>query len=55
MFSNMFWQFELIFCIQDEKDPACKVVEPLMEKYPHVDARLFVGKYLCISSTGTKI
>ncbi|XP_033636856.1 ceramide glucosyltransferase-B-like [Asterias rubens] len=36
-------RFELIFCIQDEKDPACKVVEPLIEKYPHVDARLFVG------------
>ncbi|XP_038049544.1 ceramide glucosyltransferase-B-like [Patiria miniata] len=36
-------KFELIFCIQDEKDPACNVVKALMEKFPHVDARLFVG------------
>ncbi|XP_071482262.1 ceramide glucosyltransferase-like [Diadema antillarum] len=36
-------RYELLICIQDEGDPAIKVVEPLMEKYPHIDARLFLG------------
>lgn len=36
-------RFELLICIQDEEDEAIKVVRPLMEKYPHVDARLFIG------------
>ncbi|XP_022092848.1 ceramide glucosyltransferase-like [Acanthaster planci] len=36
-------RFELLFCVQEENDPARKVVESLMERYPHVDAKLFVG------------
>lgn len=37
-------QFEILFCVQDKNDPAITVVDKLMEKYPNVDARLFVGK-----------
>ncbi|RWS28953.1 ceramide glucosyltransferase-like protein [Leptotrombidium deliense] len=36
-------QFELLFCVHDEKDPSVAIVLALKEKYPHVDARLFVG------------
>ncbi|XP_054764531.2 ceramide glucosyltransferase-B-like [Lytechinus pictus] len=36
-------RFELLICIQDEDDEAIKVVTPLVEKYPHVDATVFIG------------
>lgn len=35
--------YELLFCVEDSKDPVLVLVQKLMEKYPHVDARLFVG------------
>ncbi|KAI0210222.1 Ceramide glucosyltransferase [Lamellibrachia satsuma] len=35
--------FELIFCIEEEIDPAVMVVRSLLEKYPKVDAKLFIG------------
>lgn len=38
------FQFELLFCLQDESDPALMVVKALMEKYPKVDAKIFIGK-----------
>lgn len=41
-----FFQFELLFCLQDESDPALMVVKALMEKYPKVDAKIFIGKLL---------
>ena len=36
--------YELIFCIQDENDPAIDVVKRLMAKYPIIDTKLFYGK-----------
>lgn len=38
------FQYELLFCVEDELDPALMVVRSLMEKYPKTDARLFTGK-----------
>ncbi|XP_013397039.1 ceramide glucosyltransferase-B isoform X2 [Lingula anatina] len=35
--------YELLFCIQDESDPAQMVVRSLIEKYPKVDARILQG------------
>lgn len=36
-------QYELLFCIEDKDDPAIAIVNTLMEKYPLVDAHLFLG------------
>ena len=36
-------QFELLFCVQDEKDAAIICVKNLIQKYPQIDARLFIG------------
>jgi ceramide glucosyltransferase len=35
--------YELLFCVEDKEDPAINIVQTLMEKYPTVDARLFMG------------
>ncbi|XP_025102977.1 ceramide glucosyltransferase-like [Pomacea canaliculata] len=35
--------YELLFSVEDEKDPAILVVNSLISNYPRVDARLFVG------------
>lgn len=35
--------FELLFCVNDERDSALEVVRRLMAKYPAVDAKVFVG------------
>lgn len=35
--------YELLFCVEDKHDPAIKLVEQLLEKYPQIDAQLFVG------------
>lgn len=35
--------FELLFCVNDERDAALEVVRRLMAKYPAVDAKVFVG------------
>ncbi|XP_074643665.1 ceramide glucosyltransferase-like isoform X1 [Tubulanus polymorphus] len=35
--------YEILFCIQDEMDPSIMVVKSLMEKYPKVDAKVFIG------------
>uniref|UniRef100_U5ET80 ceramide glucosyltransferase n=1 Tax=Corethrella appendiculata TaxID=1370023 RepID=U5ET80_9DIPT len=35
--------YELLFCIEAEDDPAIIIVNKLMEKYPHIDAQLFLG------------
>jgi ceramide glucosyltransferase len=35
--------YELLFCVQDANDPAGEVVRRLLDKHPHVDARLFTG------------
>lgn len=36
-------QFELIFCAADPADPACALVERLMQRHPQVAARLLTG------------
>ena len=35
--------YELLFCVQDNTDPAIPVVHELMAKYPLVDAKLYSG------------
>lgn len=35
--------YEIIFCIEDENDPSIPVVNSLMEKYPNVTTRVFIG------------
>lgn len=35
--------YELLFCIEDKSDPAVKLVENLIAKYPAVEAHLFLG------------
>ncbi|CAG2117675.1 unnamed protein product, partial [Medioppia subpectinata] len=42
-FTMNYSQFELLFCIHDDKDAAIMFVKRLIEKYPEVDARLFIG------------
>lgn len=37
-------QFELLFCVPDDQDPAITLVQRLQEKYPNVDTQLFIGK-----------
>ena len=37
-------QYELLFCIEEDIDPAIMVVQSLIEKYPKVDAQVFIGK-----------
>ncbi|CAH3173135.1 unnamed protein product [Porites evermanni] len=36
-------KFEILFCVQDELDPAVKIVRQLMEAYPLVNSRLFTA------------
>ncbi|XP_064618504.1 ceramide glucosyltransferase-B-like isoform X2 [Lineus longissimus] len=36
-------KFELLFCVQDDQDPAINVVNKFMERYPKVDAKIFLG------------
>ncbi|XP_011499940.1 PREDICTED: ceramide glucosyltransferase [Ceratosolen solmsi marchali] len=35
--------YELLFCIEDEQDPVLVLVHKLVEKYPAVEAKLFIG------------
>jgi hypothetical protein len=35
--------------VQDITDPSIGVVKRLMDKYPHVDAKLFTGKEIFFS------
>lgn len=35
--------FELLFCFEDGADPALPLVNDLIEKYPDVDAKVFIG------------
>lgn len=35
--------YELLFCVENENDPAIMLVNSLLQKYPQVEARLFVG------------
>ncbi|XP_069135863.1 ceramide glucosyltransferase-like [Argopecten irradians] len=42
-FSQQYPAYELLFSVQDENDPAIMVVQSLIQKYPKVDAKLFIG------------
>lgn len=42
-FTLRYPKYELLFCIQDKSDPSITLVNELMEKYPNVDARVFLG------------
>ncbi|XP_071121172.1 ceramide glucosyltransferase-like [Mytilus galloprovincialis] len=42
-FSIKYPQYELMFCIQDEMDSAIMVVQSLVQKYPDVDSKIFIG------------
>lgn len=41
-------QYELLFCIEDKSDPAIGVVEALMHKYPKIDSKLFLGRWIFV-------
>lgn len=43
-FSLQSYQYELLFCTSDVNDPAIMLVWSLMQKYPSVDASIFVGQ-----------
>ncbi|XP_076353090.1 ceramide glucosyltransferase-like isoform X1 [Tachypleus tridentatus] len=42
-FTMNYPQYELLFCIHDESDPSIMLVKRLMEKYPSIDAKIFIG------------
>lgn len=42
-FTMQYPTFELLFCIEDKEDPAVTVVQNLMDKYPKIDAQLYLG------------
>ena len=43
LFLIISFQYELLFCISDESDPSFMLVKKLIEKYPDVDAQIFIG------------
>jgi ceramide glucosyltransferase len=42
-FTMQYPMFELLFCIEDKEDAAVSVVQQLMDKYPNIDAQLYLG------------
>ncbi|TBU63739.1 glycosyltransferase like family 2-domain-containing protein [Dichomitus squalens] len=40
--------YEIFFCVDDEDDQALSVVRDLMAKYPHVNARIAIGRGLTV-------
>lgn len=42
-FTMKYPNFELLFCVPDDQDPAITLVQRLQEKYPNVDTQLFIG------------
>jgi ceramide glucosyltransferase len=42
-FTMKYPKFELLFCIKDKEDPAVEVAQQLINKYPKIDAKIFVG------------
>ncbi len=43
-FLQNYSKFEIIFSVATANDPAVPVVQHLLAKYPHVDAKLLIGK-----------
>uniref|UniRef100_A0A915HKJ7 ceramide glucosyltransferase n=1 Tax=Romanomermis culicivorax TaxID=13658 RepID=A0A915HKJ7_ROMCU len=42
-FTLKYPQYELLFCLENEDDPALMLVQSLVAKFPNVDAQIFVG------------
>ncbi|CAL1543959.1 unnamed protein product [Lymnaea stagnalis] len=42
-FTQDYPKYELLFSVQDDNDPAILVVKSLIDSYPKVDAKLFIG------------
>lgn len=42
-FTMQYPSYELLFCIEDKEDPAVAIVNNLIDKYPKVDAHLYLG------------
>ncbi|XP_054161394.1 ceramide glucosyltransferase-B-like isoform X2 [Oppia nitens] len=42
-FTMTYPQFELLFCVHDEKDASVMFINRLIDKYPEVEAKLFIG------------
>lgn len=43
VFCIYYLQYEVLICVVDRNDPAAMVANRLLEMYPLVDARLFLG------------
>ena len=43
--NNFFFQYEILFCIQEVDDPAHEVVDRLMSKHPNIEAKVVTGAY----------
>jgi ceramide glucosyltransferase len=42
-FTMKYPKFELLFCIENKEDPAVEIAQQLINKYPKIDAKIFVG------------
>ncbi|XP_050497266.1 ceramide glucosyltransferase-B [Diabrotica virgifera virgifera] len=42
-FTMNYPMYEILFCVEDAKDPAIDVVNALLKKYPNVQAEVFIG------------
>ncbi|KAK6188951.1 hypothetical protein SNE40_005022 [Patella caerulea] len=42
-FNLKYPQYEILFCIQDESDAAIMVVQSLIQKYPKIQTKVFIG------------
>lgn len=36
-------QFEILFCVADDRDPVIDLIRKLQKRHPNVDSQLFVG------------
>lgn len=39
------FQYEVLICVVDSNDPAAMVANRLLDMYPTVDAKLFIGNF----------
>ncbi|OWF51098.1 Ceramide glucosyltransferase [Mizuhopecten yessoensis] len=51
-FNQKYPAYELLFSVQDENDPAIMVVQSLIQKYPKVDAKLFIAGLRYVGPNG---
>ena len=42
-FTMSYPHYELLFCVHTPNDPAVHIVNSLLAKFPHINARLFTG------------